>query len=222
MYTYALLKTPEQPLSLPRGIIGELQLIDAAEISALVEPGLLIDGIRQDDDRLMQAVIRHDQILLAIFQQTTLLPLRFGTQFTSAASLREHLETHSQTYLAKLSQLLGKAEYTLKLTPCELPEQLVELPEAKGRDYFLAKKQRYQAQQAQQDHQLAELAALRATIAQLYPAQLDDEPRDGIYRWHLLVPHPDSSLLAQVQTWQALCPSWELHLSAALPPYHFV
>jgi hypothetical protein len=45
MYTYALLKTPEQPLSLPRGIIGELQLIDAAEISALVEPGLLIDGL---------------------------------------------------------------------------------------------------------------------------------------------------------------------------------
>jgi len=222
MYMYALLKTSEKSLALPMGIVGELQLIGTAGVSALAEPGLLIDEIRQQDDRLMQAVIRHDQILQAIFQQTTLLPLRFGTQFTSAALLFSHLETHSQSYLARLEQLTGKAEYTLKLTPHELPEEPGELSETKGRDYFLAKKQRYQAQHAQQQQQLAELAHLKQAIVQRYPAQLDDEPHDGIHRWHLLAPHPAPLLLEQFQTWQASYPSWELHLSEALPPYHFV
>ncbi len=225
MYTYALLKTPEIPLMLPIGMIGELHLLGTDDLSALVEPALLVQELQGDEDRLMQAVLHHDRVLQAVFQQTPILPLRFGTQFISAAALVAHLIAESDTYLATLTRLAGKAEYTLKCHPQELPGDTIEGMASvapSGRDYFLAKKQRYQAQQAQQEIQRAELADLYQTIAQCYPIHQDEVAGDGTHRWHFLAPHSDPSFFDQVATWHDRYPHWQLSLSDALPPYHFV
>lgn len=222
MYTYAFLRQPTSSFSLPEGIAEPLQIVSSAGLSALVEPKLDFESLQQSDDRLVQAVLSHDRIVRLTFQQTEILPLRFGTRFVSREGLLEHLEAHRTEYLEKLTQLTGKAEYTLKLLPVDFQEPSIS-SEVKGKDYFLAKKQRYQVQLDQQQQQQQELNQLQETIAQIYPNPVLDDAKEGVERIYLLAERKNEPTLYQhVQQWQAACPTWEITIGEALPPYHFV
>lgn len=222
MYTYAFCKTSNTSLILPEGIANSVEVVKSGEVSALVEPALDLEVIQAADDRLLQAVLIHDRVLRAFFQQTTILPLRFGTQFVSLEGLQQHLQTHQTGYLAKLTQLMGKAEYTLKLTPVETSDSLISL-NVTGKEYFLAKKQHYQNQLAQQQQQQSEFQQVLQSIAQLYPDLILVDSSDGLRRVYLLGDRQkETELQQQFQEWQTLCPYWHLQLGEALPPYHFV
>lgn len=225
MYTYAFVLESAGSMMLPAGIIGELMLLHEQGVGAVVEPGLDLEALKQSDDRLMRAVLHHDQVIRELFEQVPVLPLRFGTQFVSQEKLLEHLHLHAAAYQATLARLAGQAEYTLKLSP-RSPDAAPPNPLATagtGRDYFLAKKQQFQQQLDRQQQQQTELQALRAAIAQEYPALQVDEPRDGIERLHLLVKRADEALLHEsLEKWRSHCPGWQMALSEALPPYHFV
>jgi hypothetical protein len=222
MYTYAFCKISSTSLILPEGIANSIQVVGNGELSALVEPALDLEAIQAEDDRLLQAVLIHDRVLRTFFQQTTILPLRFGTQFVSLEGLQQHLQAHQTQYLAKLTQLTGKAEYTLKLNPTENSDSLIS-PNATGKQYFLAKKQHYQNQLAQQQQQQVEFQQMLHTIAQLYPDFVLVEPSDGTKRVYLLGDRQkETELQQQLHDWQTLCPHWDLQLGEALPPYHFV
>lgn len=145
MYTYAFFPTANTPAQLPEGIANSLHLVTVDQLAALVEPDLSIEVLQSSDDLLMQAVLCHDQVIREMFEQTPLLPLRFGTYFVSHQGLVEHLETHHREYLEKLKKIAGQAEFLLKLKPLTVPEFAIP-NELKGRDYFLAKKQQYQMQ----------------------------------------------------------------------------
>lgn len=221
MYTYAFLHQPPA-LELPSGIAGSLQLVREGQLAALVEPTLTLETVQQNDDQLIQAVLRHDRIIRSLFEQTALLPLRFGTYFISQEKLREHLQTHAAEYLEKLSQVEGKAEYTLRLTPVEVPEPTIST-ELAGRHYFLAKKQWFQTQQEHLQQQRDEFEQLKASLTETYSHVLVGEPRDGVERIYFLCDrHDESLLLTALQRWQSHCPHWTLTLDEGLPPYHFV
>lgn len=223
MYVYAFLKTPEGSLSLPQGITGSIQLICSADVSALAEPELPWEAIQDNDDRLIQAVLAHDRVLRELFQQTPLLPLRFGTRFLSVDSLLEHLKTHREEYQQKLGQIAGKAEYVLKAIPLDVQPEPTLPADVQGRDYFLAKKRRYQSQVDQQQQQLAQWQTVVDAIAQLYPNLVLGEAKNNTQSLYLLVNRLDEfALYQQLKTWQNQCASWQLNLSEALPPYHFV
>ena len=221
MYTYAFFKPPIAPLSLLAGIIGTVQVVERGQLSALVEPDLELEVLQKDDSHLVQAVLTHDRMICELFWQTTILPLRFGTYFVSLESLIEHLDSHESSYLAKLDQLEGKAEYRLKLTPRELP--VSALPDVKGKQYFLAKKQQYQNQHAQQTQQQSQLEQVFASISKTYPDYRLTEAKDGVEKLYLLVDRQQETALYQhLQDWQIQSSHWELMLGEALPPYHFV
>jgi Gas vesicle synthesis protein GvpL/GvpF len=222
MYTYAFFKTSATSLNVLPGIEGEVQVVNRGELSALVEPDLDLNAVQKDDNQLVQAVLTHDRMICELFWQTTILPLRFGTFFVSLESLLEHLDSHQLSYLAKLSQLEGKAEYRLKITPLELLEE--PLPsDLKGKQYFLAKKQQYETQQALQNQQNAELQNLMAAIAQFYPDRSLTEAKAGVEKLYLLADRQqEATLYDRLQDWQNQCSQWELMLGEALPPYHFV
>jgi Gas vesicle synthesis protein GvpL/GvpF len=222
MYTYAFFKTPAIPLNVLPGIEGEVQVVNRGSLSALVEPDLDLEAVQKDDNQLVQAVLTHDRMICELFWQTTILPLRFGTFFISLDSLLDHLESNQATYLAKLSQLEGKAEYRLTLTPLEVSE--VPIPsDLKGKQYFLAKKQQYETQQALQNQQTAELQDLMAAIAQCYPDRILTEAKGGVEKLYLLADRQqEATLYDRLQNWQNQSSQWELMLGEALPPYHFV
>lgn len=201
--------------------MGSVELLTVSQVSALVEPGVDWEPLQHDDGRLIEAVVVHDQAIRHLFRQTPVLPLRFGTRFASAASLLSHLETSQVAYLNQLTWLTGKVEYTLKLIP--VVEAEPALPEeTQGRDYFLAKKQRYQAQATRQAQQAAELQQLQGAIAQTYPDSAFGETRDGDKQAYLLMEPQAETLLQQVLVWQSQYSLWQMSLGEPLPPYHFV
>ncbi|KAM3092238.1 GvpL/GvpF family gas vesicle protein [Phormidesmis sp. 146-12] len=222
MYTYAFFKTPALSLNVLPGIEGEVQVVNRGELSALIEPDLDLEAVQRDDNQLVQAVLTHDRMICELFWQTTILPLRFGTFFVSLDSLLDHLESNQATYLAKLSQLEGKAEYRLKITPLESPEDPLP-PDLKGKQYFLAKKEQYATQQALKNQQMSELQILMSAIAQFYPDRILTEAKAGVEKLYLLADRQqEATLYDRLQTWQNECSHWELMLGEALPPYHFV
>ena len=222
MYTYAFLKTPLAPLTLPKGTATFVQTATSGQLSAIVEPGLALNSLQHDDTLLVQAVLAHDRVLRSLFLQATILPLRFGTCFSSLQSVLAHLHTHQQTYLTKLVQLEGQAEYTLKLTPVAFPE-LAIAPDVKGKDYFIAKKQQYQAQQSYQQQQQDDARQIEQALAQAYPNHhFSEASAEGRTVYLLVAGDRERQLCQHIQTLQAQHPRWELSLGEALPPYHFV
>lgn len=220
LYVYAFLKTPVVDLKLPIGISNSVQLISKAGVSALVEPAISIESLQNDDETLIKAVLSHDRVICEIFRQTTVLPLRFGTSFVSQASLLTHLESHAKKYLEKLNQINGKSEYILKFIPRTLDEPNTP-PVSKGREYLLAKKQRYQMQQDFYAAQSTEWENIAEIITQIHESKIVQQEGKET-RIYLLVSSQDEMLTEQFLTWQEACPRWELQLGEALPPYHFI
>ncbi len=223
MYVYAFLPSSVVPLELPDGIESPVQLIAEAGLTAVVEEGLNLEHLQQSDNRLMQAVLLHDRVIRELFSQTALLPLRFGTHFVSKEALVSHLQANGRSYLELLHHLADKAEYTLKLTPLDPPEEEEATSEGRGRDYFLAKKRRFQAFQDHKQQQQDELEQIKEAIAQMYPGAVYSAVKDDVERVHLFVPRRlELALLEQLSEWQGRSPHWQVELSEALPPYHFV
>ncbi|HEY9615579.1 MAG TPA: GvpL/GvpF family gas vesicle protein [Microcoleaceae cyanobacterium] len=222
MYLYALLPSAHSALHLPEGIGTQVQLLTAGEVAAVVEPDVALKELEQDDRQLLQAILAHDRVIRELFAQTTVLPFRFGTCFESSASLLAHIQASQATYLTAFQQLNGKAELTLKLTRVEPPE-LEVTADLKGKEYFLAKKQQYQQQQAFQAEQTQELEQLISAIGQS-PLNLSFQPSHASTEsLYFLINHSDIEALQRSLTqWSQQYTLWQLALSEALPPYHFV
>lgn len=228
IYTYAFLP-PDATLVLPEGIAGALHRIPVDSLDVLAEFDLDIEALQSDDARLMRAVLHHDQVIREAFEQTDLLPLRFGTCFRSPTDLENHLRDNAETYLKKLAKVKGKAEYTVRLKPIAASASAIPA-QAGGKAYFLAKKRQFQEQFEQQQLRQQQRDGLREAIAQHYPHLHLAEPRDGMERLYFLgnfIRNTDLADASQqpqshLEHWQSLCPLWELALDAPLPPYHFV
>lgn len=221
IYVYALCPNPPAPLSLPEGMAhDEVDLVVVGELGAIAEAEVDIAQVKEDDVKLMDAVLAHDRVLGHLFDQTPLLPLRFGTQFKDEASLASFLESHETTYRDRLDTLHDKAEYLLKLAPKPL-----EMPEIdstlKGREYFLAKKQRLQAHTDALNQQGDELQAFLVALEQAGIPFVQSTPQEGEERLHILLARDADSTQALMHDWQAWLSTWQLICSEPLPPYHF-
>ncbi|HEY9738567.1 MAG TPA: GvpL/GvpF family gas vesicle protein [Trichocoleus sp.] len=223
LYIYAVCQLPSEGLVLPLGIEQETVLVRVADLGAIAEPAIDLQALQEDDQRLLTAVLTHDRVIAELFQQTTLLPLRFGIQLAGLQSVEIHLRDNQERYRQRLAALAGKAEYQIKLTPLDIA--LAPLPEGlPGREYFLAKKLRLQEQAAAQQRQQDALNYLLSQIQAAYPNLQAGEPdENGAVRLYLLLSLSGAeSLLQSVEIWQRQSPYWQLSLSEALPPYHFV
>lgn len=220
MHTYVLLKTPTEPLSLPEGTTGALQVVGNEQLSAVVEPSLSMENL-QEDALLLQAVLAHDRIIRELFGQITVLPLRFDS-FVDLNALMTDLNRHQQRYLEILSHLEGKAEYTLTLTLVQQPAPPIS-PDLTGKAYFLARKQQVQAQHTEQQQQREELQMILAAIARRYPYKIATAPETEPQKIHVLVPKAEEDILQQAAiAFSERFSRWQIRLEGALPPYHFI
>lgn len=220
LYTYAFLEIPSSPLILPQGAANQVVLINGNELAAIVEPGILLESFQNNDEKIIKMALAHDRVICELFQQITVLPLRFGTYFTSVNNLLNHLESHKQEYQEKLEKINGKNEFTLKL----IPRIIEEVPsEGGGKDYFLAKKQRYQNQNDFLIAQAKEKQYLIDLITKVNQLPVVIQEQEEEVRIYLLVSGQDKNLLLeQFLNWQKACPRWDLILGDSLPPYHFI
>ncbi|HEY9889939.1 MAG TPA: GvpL/GvpF family gas vesicle protein [Candidatus Obscuribacterales bacterium] len=221
LYVYAFCPPLPTPSALPTGITGAaVQVVTVDTLGAIAESGVDVAQLKADDDQLMQAVLTHDRVLNDLFAQVPLLPLRFGTQFNDEEALSTFLHQHSATYQARLTALCDRAEYLLKLTPQPLPLPDLD-PNLKGRDYFLAKKERLQAQTAAVTQQSAEFEAFLAQLEAHQTPFVLSTPQDTEERLYLLLSRDAAATQTAVAQWQQQLPTWQLGCSEPLPPYHF-
>ncbi|MBD2355720.1 GvpL/GvpF family gas vesicle protein [Tolypothrix sp. FACHB-123] len=222
IYTYAFLKTSHIPLTLPTGNLGQLCLIHGSGISAVVEQGISLESVQDNDEEVIKMVLAHDRVICELFHQTTVLPLRFGTSFTSVDTLLHHIEVHSQEYREKLENIQGKTEYTLRLVP-QIFKEPVKATIGGGRDYFLAKKQHFEQQKTFMISQTDEKSSLINLITEIYQSSVVIQNKGEEIRIYILISDQDKALfLEQFYIWQTACPSWDFFLGEGLPPYHFV
>ncbi|MDZ8053771.1 MAG: GvpL/GvpF family gas vesicle protein [Aulosira sp. ZfuVER01] len=222
IYAYALLLPIASPPVLPLGMERNTELVYSSGLAAIVEPEILLEAIQTTDERLLQSVLTHDRVLRELFQQTPLLPLRFGSGFNSVETLLNHLEKHQQQYLETLTHLTDKVEYTLKATPCNLLDDSDTI-DARGKAYLLAKKQRYQTQQAFQAQQCEQWELLNQLILKTYTNVICETRQPDVRQIHFLAQRNDSTVSKQqFSLWQVQCSHWQLAISEPLPPYHFL
>ncbi|NJL46517.1 MAG: hypothetical protein HC929_02060 [Leptolyngbyaceae cyanobacterium SM2_5_2] len=204
VYVYGICPVPEQSLSLPPGLEGETLLVGVDEIAAIVEVGLDLEGLQAHSPRLLSAVLSHDRVLCDLFQKMTILPLRFGTQLPGLDKLIDHLLSQRESYMAKLTDLKHKAEYQIKLIP-EDPELSSDAEEdLKGREYFLAKKQRLQDLSTAKEQRQEELQTLLEFIYGTYDdCVAADKEEDEVKIYVLTDRDSVERLTQQVEAWNA-------------------
>ncbi|MGD1700631.1 GvpL/GvpF family gas vesicle protein [Dapis sp. BLCC M229] len=222
-YVYAFLYLPKSSLALPKGMEKEVELIPYQNLAAVTEADVSIEAIQETDEKLLQAVLNHDRVVREIFQQTSILPLRFGNAFAEIENIINHLQDNQQKYVTTLTQLAEKVEYTVTFSPVSPPSNL-ESSNARGKAYLLAKKQRFQQQQAFQTEQGQQWENIRQLIFKDYPkAVWKNSTEGGIKQVHLLANREAELLITKhLPTWQTKCSHWQITLSEQLPPYHFV
>lgn len=220
IYVYAFCPNPDTSLMMPEGILQPVQLVTVEQLGAIAEYDVDVAPMKENDVQLMNAVLAHDRVLGDMFSQVPLLPLRFGTQFKDAAALESFLESHAETYRERLATLQDKAEYLLKLSP-KLPEIVTFENSLKGRDYFLAKKQRLQAQAQTQADQQAEFQQFIEFLEKASIPFVQSPPQEEAERLHLLLSRDAEHTHSCITEWQHQLPNWQLHCSEPLPPYHF-
>ncbi len=221
LYSYAFLETPSLPLILPQGAASQVVLIKSTNLSAIVEPGISLESFQHNEQKIIEMALCHDRVICELYQQITVLPVQFGICFNSQKNLLIHLESNTEKYRQQLQKIHGKTEFTLKLIPVILEE--VAPVKARGKDYFLAKKQQYQNQKEFSIAQAAEKQYLidLITTTNNYPVVIRE--KDQEVSIHMLVNIEEKNLfLEQTLNWQKACPRWNLLLGDSLPPYHFI
>jgi hypothetical protein len=222
VYVYGVCRRPSTEITLPLGLEQETQVVNVDDIAAIVEYGIDLEALQTEDQRLLNAVLCHDRVICDLFHQVTILPIRFGTQLTSTEKLKEYIGSEYQTFQQKLQALDQKCEYQIKLTPEAITPP--SAPEGlKGREYFLAKKQRLHDQTAAYEHQQMELSGLFERVQQTFPDAIEATNEDGTAKVYILLNQGEApALKQQAEKWQSDTSYWNLSLSEALPPYHFV
>lgn len=230
LYAFAILAAPlpqHQPIGIKAPAIAYIQV---GELVVAIEPNLDVEALQAaSEELLMQAAIAHDRVICELFTHETLLPLRFGTVFSSQQALADYLTSQQQFFAERLRLLSGYSEYLLKgqVTPPPVAVQ----NNLKGKDYLLAKRSYYLQQQGWRSQQQQEYQDLIALLQAASAAGTEDAWRspqiataqesETLKIYLLLTRDRAESLRQSLQTWQVDRDCWHLDLSLALPPYHF-
>jgi len=115
-------------------------LVTAGSFIAVTSPWTMPSGVNDlPPDEVAQMALTHHGILQAYCADCALLPLRFGTVFSSIDCLQKTLATHAPRYEDALYRLSTIREYSVQLLPRDLPPLTATNAET-GRD-FLSQRQ---------------------------------------------------------------------------------
>ena len=111
IYTYCLLRLPaEETLPSLRGI-------DSRPVFPLRcdRYTMLASRLERDFPFSPRSIVEHGQVIARVFENRTVLPMRFGTFFRSEKQVEDLVRENRQELLEAFCRLRGKAEMRLKL-----------------------------------------------------------------------------------------------------------
>ncbi len=229
IYTFAILLAPA-PSDLLMGLTGKpIQYLQSDRLIAAIEPNVDIEALKLlPEQSLMQAIVHHDRLICELFNQRTLLPLRFGTAFVSISALETYLKDESERLLASLQRLDGYAEFLI--TGSAIAPKVEASVNLKGKDYLLAKRSQYLQQEQWRSQLQEEVLDYRQTLidslnSDLYTPEFQHVETQGSedVRVYALLPRSQVVFLQDsVRSWEEEHSHWQISWSEALPPYHFL
>ena len=120
IYTYCLLRASSEE-SLP-----DLKGIDSRPVFPLRVDRytMLVSRLERDFPFSARSIVEHGQVIARVFENHTVLPMRFGTFFGSEKQVADLVRENRQDLLEAFCRLRGKAEMRVKLllgfeTPAE-------------------------------------------------------------------------------------------------------
>ena len=98
------------PLEAHRGVLGnQIFLYPASDFAVVVSEHTPEDKLEQ------KSAVDHARVIAACFEQSTVLPFRFGTVFSSDDVLRRTVRSNQRQFNANVERLRGKSEMHLKV-----------------------------------------------------------------------------------------------------------
>jgi hypothetical protein len=229
IYTFAILLAPA-PANLPLGIMGKpIQYLQSDLLIAAIDPDVDIEALKLlPEQSLMQAIVHHDRLICELFNDRTLLPLRFGTAFVSISALETYLQEENEKLLASLQRLDGYAEFLI--TGSAIAPKSEVATNLKGKDYLLAKRSQYLQQEQWRSQLQQEVLDYRQTLInnldlELYKPEFQHVETQGSedVRVYVLLPRSQvEDLQDALRSWEDQYTHWQISWSQPLPPYHFL
>jgi Gas vesicle synthesis protein GvpL/GvpF len=222
LYAYCLvedLKTLDLPV---RGIEGA-----AVRLLKLDEFGLLVsDGESDAFPLTKESAIAHDTVVRSIFDQTALLPFRFGS-VVSEHQLRHYVATYKPALKKSLEHVRGCVQMDLRIIWQSSKPDEVPTPQEQGPGTtFLEKKRRELLGDERQAPQIAELSnLLRKEFGDVIrDQQIELRPSKTAVLasvFHLVERAKTEGYQKIVQETRNNRPELSIRLSGPWPPYSF-
>jgi hypothetical protein len=152
IYLYAIVPAPPRlPADPPAGHEDAGLVCHETDVLAAVcsEHGGSVPG---GEDALW----RHEQVVEALMESTTVLPMRFGTVLPDATAVLGVLDRERPTYLELLDRVRGGVEVGVRAMPTDVPS--LDAPAASGQEYLARRLERTQRAAAALDAVHAVLA----------------------------------------------------------------
>lgn len=104
------------PLTGVTGLFGnQTFLFPAADLAVVVSEHTPEDASRLQSPEAQMAQREHAKVIAGCFQQSTVLPFRFGTTFEDDDALRRSVRSNQRHFMANVERLRGMAEMHLKV-----------------------------------------------------------------------------------------------------------
>ncbi|HAN45013.1 MAG TPA: hypothetical protein DCQ32_00455 [Cyanobacteria bacterium UBA8156] len=178
------------------------------DLAVLVEPGF--DGQTLEgwgESQWLAAALAHTAVVQAVFAAAPILPIALRSGFFGdVAPIYALLQEQGPHWTARLQDLTGCGEVTVRVTPAPTPPPTGGLA---GRAYFTAKRERGQGLAVVQD-----ILSAHSREHRVRPAQGAE-----VLRWDVLV---SAAQLADLQAKTGQISGWQVQIGEWWPPYGFV
>jgi hypothetical protein len=115
----------------------DVRLIKAAGLAAIVKSG------ETEISQELAVVLAFGEKVMHIHQQTTLIPMRYGSVLADEYAVTQHLLDHEARYRTRLAELANCEEMGIRLPLDSVADNAVITPQVSGHDYLLGRKRAY-------------------------------------------------------------------------------
>lgn len=254
IYLFCLIPAEPLPKIAGNGIDGEHPLFVEAigNVAAVLSEVNLEDFTGPEAQEKMEDLawvahraLRHEEVVLSALEQGPVLPVRFGTVFSSLAAAAEPLRHRQDVFKKYFRDTTGKQEWTLKgyvdrpqararMTAARLAaekEQLAGL--SPGKRYFLEQKIKgvvdkdvaiWLKDMERDILRVAREASVGFSECRLQSREVTGRDEEMFFHGALLVPDGEAQVLQGITNeWNTRheAQGLQIELSGPWPPYHF-
>jgi hypothetical protein len=172
--------------------------------------------------------VDHARVIADCFQNSTVLPFRFGTVFNNDESLRRSIRANHRQYLGHIDKLRGKTEMHLKVLVDDCCGRALakHLPtDGLNQEYFASLRESAGRQRERQTRARAvscQMHRLFLPLDEEISCRLTDSGKMMLDIAHLIDRKSVERYLSKYATTSALLRECQMQLSGPWPPYHFV